>query len=164
MYWSNALRHVPDVGAALRWSRQVLRLGGLFLMDEYVGPNRMQWSQRVLDFNTAFLHTLPEHYLRNPYNPAVQLPRVVRRPDPAGMAAMDCVDSQRVLPEVARHFPEAQVTPTGGAIYLVGLTDIIDNIVAAGDTATLDRALALDQTCVELGETHYATALAIKTG
>jgi SAM-dependent methyltransferase len=165
VYWNNALHHMLDVGEALRWSRQVLRPGGLFLMDDFVGPNRMQWSQRLLDINTAFLHSLPAHYFRDPHDPNLSLSRVAQRPNPQGIIASDpseCADSQRILPELARHFPEAEVTLTGGGIYHLGLNDILDNIVAAGDTATLDRALALDQACVDLGETHYATAMAIK--
>jgi SAM-dependent methyltransferase len=166
VYWNNALHHMLDVGEALRWRRRVLRTGGLLLMDDFVGPTRMQWSQRLLDINNIFLRSLPPEYFRHPSNPNATLPRVVHRPDVNVMIATDpseCADSARILPELARHFPEADVTPTGGGIYVVGLNDVLHNIVAAGDTATLDRMMDLDQACADLGETNYATVMAIKT-
>jgi SAM-dependent methyltransferase len=165
VYWNNALHHMPDVGEALRWSRRVLRTGGLLLMDDFVGPTRMQWSQRLLDINNIFLRSLPPEYFRHPSNPHATLSRAVHRPDVSYLISVDpseCVDSARILPELARHFPEADVTPTGGGIYLVGLNDVLHNIVAAGDTATLDRMMDLDRACADLGETNYATAMAIK--
>lgn len=166
VYWNNALHHMPDAGEALRWSRRVLKAGGLFLMDDFVGPTRMQWSQRTLNINNIFLHSLPAQYFRHPCKPAATLPQAVQRPNVAVMMATDpseCADSARILPELARHFPEADVIPTGGGVYVVGLNDVLHNIVAANDTATLDRAMDLDQACADLGETHYAAAMGIKS-
>jgi SAM-dependent methyltransferase len=166
VYWNNALHHMPDVAEALRWSRRVLKVGGLFLMDDFVGPTRMQWSQRMLNINDIFLHSLPAEYFRHPTRPAASLPHVVHRPNVDVMLATDpseCADSARILPELARHFPEADVIPTGGGVYVVGLNDVLHNIVAANDTATLDRAMDLDQACTDLGETNYATAMGIKS-
>jgi SAM-dependent methyltransferase len=51
VYWNNALHHMFDVKAALEWSRRVLKKGGVFLMDDFVGPDRMQWSDRLLEIN-----------------------------------------------------------------------------------------------------------------
>jgi hypothetical protein len=157
---------MPDAGQALRWSRRVLKAGGLFLMDDFVGPTRMQWSQRMININNIFLHSLPAEYFRDPSRPAATLPQVVHRPNVDVMMATDpseCADSARILPELARHFPEADVIPTGGGIYVVGLNDVLHNIVAANDTATVDRAMDLDQACADLGETNYATAMGIKS-
>ncbi len=61
-----------------------------------------------------------------------------------------------------RIFPDAWVRKTGGGIYHVALNDVLRNILAAQDYALLERLLEYDDQCVELGETHYAVAIAAK--
>lgn len=165
VYWNNALHHMFDVKAALEWSRRVLRQGGVLLMDDFVGPNRMQWSDRLLDINTAVLSALPRDYLRHPMRPGFWVsPRAERAPVSAVIAAdpSECVDSVNILPELMRIFPDAWVRKTGGGIYHVALNDVLHNIVAAQDYALLDQLLDLDEQCVGIGETHYALAIAVK--
>lgn len=48
VYWNNALHHMLDSEAAVRWSRDVLLPGGVFYMNDFVGPSRMQWTDRML--------------------------------------------------------------------------------------------------------------------
>jgi SAM-dependent methyltransferase len=165
VYWNNALHHMFDVKAALEWSRRVLRTGGVLLMDDFVGPTRMQWSDRLLDINTAVLGALPREYLRHPMRPGYWVsPRAERTPVAAVIAAdpSECADSANILPELMRIFPDAWVRKTGGGIYHVALNDVLHNIVAAQDYALLDKLLDLDDQCVAIGETHYAVAIAVK--
>jgi SAM-dependent methyltransferase len=165
VYWNNALHHMFDVKAALEWSWRVLRKGGVLLMDDFVGPTRMQWSDRLLEINTAVLTALPRQYLRHPVRQDLwAAPRAQRTPVSA-VVAMDpseCADSANILPELMRIFPDAWVCKTGGGIYHVALNDVLHNIVAAQDFALLDQLLELDDQCVAIGETHYAVAIAIK--
>jgi SAM-dependent methyltransferase len=165
VYWNNALHHMFDVKAALEWSRRVLRKGGVLLMDDFVGPDRMQWSDRLLDINTAVLTALPRDYLRHPMRPGFWIsPRVERSPVEAVIATdpSECVDSANILPELMRVFPDAWVRKTGGGIYHVALNDVLHNLIAAQDYDLLEKLLELDDQCIEIGETHYAVAIAVK--
>jgi SAM-dependent methyltransferase len=66
VYWNNALHHMPDTPMAVEWSRSVLSPRGMFLLDDYVGPNRIQFSDLTLDLANKVRDMLPEKYLIAP--------------------------------------------------------------------------------------------------
>ena len=71
-----------DVNKALEWSRLILRKGGMFYMDDFVGPSRFQWSDSSLELASRIRSLLSPEYLVNPYDPEVVLSKTIRRPDP----------------------------------------------------------------------------------
>ncbi|RKP45599.1 class I SAM-dependent methyltransferase [Trinickia fusca] len=165
VYWNNSLHHMFDVKAALEWSWRVLRKGGVLLMDDFVGPTRMQWSDQLLAINTSVRQAIPPQYLGVPGRPGQVLPTAVGRPTLAGIMSVDpseCADSANILPELTRIFPNPWVLKTGGGIYHLALNDVLHNIVAAQDYDLLEKLLELDDMCAEKGETHYAVAIAVK--
>lgn len=161
VYWNNALHHMPDTPAAIAWSHAVLKADGLFLMDDYVGASRFQWSERLLAVNRAWWHELPERYRRDPES-GRPLPEP-GRPDVQTLMATDpseAADSERILPALRARFPGVEIVLTGGGVYHVGLNDVLHHLLASGDQAQLEAALALDDALVAEGETHYAVAWA----
>jgi SAM-dependent methyltransferase len=166
VYWNNALHHMPDVDRAIAWSRDHLNDQGIFVMDDFVGPPRMQWSERTLGLATRVRKALPERSLRNPYRPDRSLPAKVRRPIWLAIYLSDpteCADSGRILDGLARWFPAAEVIPTGGVVYNLALMDVIHNLDEVEDAALIDRLLRMDDRCTSLGEFHYAVAIAPKS-
>lgn len=163
--WNQALHHMPDARAAVAWSARVLRPGGLFVMDDYVGATRMQFSDELLEYSTKFRAGLPPAYLADPWFEGKQLPVTCTRMDESALIAVDpseCADSDSILPAIHDHFPTAEVILTGGGVYHCGLNEVLHNIMEAGDTAQLDRALDLDWQAVSCGLTHYGVALGQK--
>lgn len=163
VYWNNALHHMPDVVAAIDWSYEVLKPGGAFLMDDYVGANRFQWSNRMLAANLSFWNLLHENYRHDPESGTIIPPP--SRPDPVSMAVIDpseAVDSERILSTIRLTFPTAEIILTGGGVYHWALNDIMHNILVAGDRVMLENALALDDELIGEGETQYAVVLAMK--
>jgi SAM-dependent methyltransferase len=165
VHWNNSLHHMLDVDFAVSWSHKVLRAGGMFYMDDFIGPRRFQWSDRSLTIASQVRGLLPPRYLKNPNSAEALLPKQMRRPDPLKLEASDpseAADSDRILPSVMKHFPEAEVVLTGGVIYHLALSDAIANFNEVEDRLVLEVLLLLDDLCVELGESLYATALALK--
>jgi len=165
VYWNNSLHHMLDVKAALEWSWRVLKKGGVLLMDDFVGPTLMQWSDKLMQINTTVRQSLPPKYLHHPTQPGYMFPAVVTRLDPQAIQASDpseCADSSNILPELRRLFPGAWIQNTGGGIYLLGLNGVQHNILAAQDFALLEQLLELDDLCAAHGETAYAVAIAVK--
>jgi SAM-dependent methyltransferase len=163
--WHQSLHHMPDVDAALAWSRAVLRRGGILVVHEYVGPTRFQFREKVLVANSRFRQSLPKKFLSNPWAPATKLSAEVTNPDLDELIAADPsegTDSGRILECLGKHFPAAKVRLTGGIIYHLGLNDILHNLVQDGAIDEIDRALALDDEFTNSGETQYAVALAVK--
>ncbi len=175
VYWNNSLHHMFDVDAAVTWSHDVLQTGGLFYMDDFVGPNRRQWSEKALTIGSRIRSLLPERYLKAPQalnappNKSV-LPRTLVREDPERIATADpseAVDSERILAAIKREFPEAIIRPTGGVVYHMTLVGMLQNFDSTDDRdiALLESLLLLDELCIEVPglETHYCVAAAWKT-
>ncbi len=186
VHWNNSLHHMLDVEQAVRWSHHILRRGGLFYMDDFIGPSRFQWSDRNLALVDRILKILPEKYLVKPpgglrkkgikgqikgllgkffLKGPKNLIRSAKRPTVERMIEMDpseAADSGRILEMVKRYFPSAEIVLTGGAVYHLALNDIIYNFDDDRDKHLMELLLVIDDLCSELGENHYATAIGVK--
>ena len=132
-------------------------------MDDFVGPTRMQWSDRMLRMASRVRAALPEKYMKDPHLPERMLRRDVVRPKLWRMYLSDpteCADSAAIIPNLQEIFPNIDITPTGGAIYHLALNDILHNIDEVDDRALLDKILSIDDLCARIGEFHYAVAIA----
>lgn len=161
VYWKDALHHMFSARDAVRWSRDVLSPEGVFFASEFVGPTRMQYSDRQLDMAARARAWLPECYrLGRDGKPA---PDRRQRPSLEGMIAADpseCADSANILPAVRDLFPDAEARRAGGIVYMLALNDILANF--AEDDPMLAAMLTMDDLCVEAGESLYATTWARK--
>ena len=169
VHWNNSLHHMLDADRAVAWSREVLGPGGLFFMDDYVGPDRFQFDARTLRIASSVRGALPERLLRNPHTGDTLLPRRVRNIDPVLLARADpseAPQSSRILGAVQVHFPGVQLQLTGGVVYNLALKDALANFEEsdAEHMALLKGLLTLDDVATdELGaQSQYATALAFK--
>lgn len=149
--WDNSLHHMFDADLAVRTSVEVLAPGGVFVMDDYIGPTYMQISEEVYAFADGVRACLPEQYLTHPDDPTrlltVEAPRIPKeqflRTDPSEMA-----DSGNILSSVRRHMPDATVTPAGGAVYFLALRGLFGNFDPDNETdeSLLAELLELDAT------------------
>jgi SAM-dependent methyltransferase len=165
VYWNSALHHMPDTNAALRWSRERLRDGGVLACDEYVGATRFQHSDAVMAWCNRLLALLPDRLLRRPDQQSL-IPRNIGRIKPEELIAIDpteACDSANILPGIAQHFPGAEIVPTGGALYFIGLNEAFHNFVNEEDIRLLNGLLDIDAAIGRMEETQYAVIFAIKT-
>ena len=161
VHWNNALHHMLDVHAAVQWSREVLADGGVFFMDDYIGPNRLQWTAGMISAASAFRNTLPENLLRDPRDRTRLLSRTVHPTNLDKLIEGDpteAADSESIVPALINQFPALDLTLTGGVIYHAALADILHNIDE--ESPFLAQALALDDKYTSAGLVHYAVALA----
>lgn len=167
VHWDNSLHHMLDVPAAVTWSRDMLRQGGLFYMYDFVGPSRFQWTKPMLELATAVRRALPERYLVDPVNPERMLHRdFTKPPSIESMIAMDpseAADSDRILDSVREVFPGAEVRLTGGVVYSMAFNDVIHHLAWDPLDPILALGMLLDFEAADNGLTHYAAAVALKT-
>jgi ubiquinone/menaquinone biosynthesis C-methylase UbiE len=164
VHWNNSLHHMMDVGQAIEWSWRVLKPGGLFYMDDFVGPDLFQWSPSMLLVATAVRQSLADRFLVNPQNRSAMLPRIVEKIDPERLRRTDpseAAESSRILDLVRQRFPGCEIILTGGVVYHLALSNLLANF-REEDDSLLERLLTLDDLCTATGETHYAVALALK--
>lgn len=166
VYWNNALHHMMDTREAIRWSKDRLKRGGIFAIDDYVGATRNQHSQELIDWGSQLLMTLPER-LRRHWNGREIVPSSCWRVDPVEMAKIDpseCADSESILPAIDEFFPGCEIIKTGGAAYFVALTHTFHNYRSETDLALLSVILNMDQYVSTHGniESQYAVVIAQK--
>jgi SAM-dependent methyltransferase len=166
VHWNNSLHHMLDTAAAIEWSHHVLADDGAFVMDDFVGPSRFQWSEFNLRVASEVRAALPNRLLQRGAD-LTPLHKTVFRKTIKQMLAMDpseAADSSNILPSLRRVFPLARIVLTGGAIYHLALAGVYAqlNTDNEDDRAILDIALQMDDLMSNLGETHYAVAVAFK--
>lgn len=164
VYWDSALHHMLDVHAAVKLSHDILSKGGCFFMHDYVGASRFQWSDFQCKVATQARELLPKRLLRDPSHENAFLPTQISAPNVRDLISMDpseAADSDNIISSVKNIFPNVDITYTGGAIYHMTLNDVIANFEPE-DEPLLLSLLLLDTALIELGESHFAVASAIK--
>jgi SAM-dependent methyltransferase len=165
VYWNNALHHMFDVDKAVSWSAERLMPGGIFAMDDFVGPRRFQWTDENLRWASEVRGALPTRLLRNAWAPGELVRRVVERGSIEELIATDpseAADSDRIIEAIKRTFAHPEIKFTGGALYHLALNDILWNFRSEDDLVILHHILMLDLLLAENGTTHYAVAFARK--
>lgn len=168
VHWNNSLHHMLNVDKAVEWSKVVLKVGGLFYMDDYIGSSRFQWPDEQLDIATRIRKVFEKtKYLIDPRYKDRYLPTTVRRPDEKKHIEIDpseAADSDRIVSAIYKHFPNAEIKITGGVVYHLALNDMLNNFDETDDKILLDLLMIIDELCTNFGQTHYAVALAFKEG
>lgn len=163
VYWNNALHHMKNTDKAVASSQRVLRAGGAFAMDDFIGPDRFQWSENSIKIASWVRGLLPERYLRDPSLQKTSLPTLIKRPKIEELVRVDpseAADSSNIMPSIRKYFPQAEICMTGGVIYHLALSDVLANIDEEVDQELLGMLLKLDDLCSYFGENFYATAFA----
>ncbi|MFA5871102.1 MAG: class I SAM-dependent methyltransferase [Parcubacteria group bacterium] len=168
VHWNNSLHHMLNVFDSVKWSRDILKKGGLFYMDDFIGSSRFQWSDKQLEIASRVRNVFCESkYVRDPdkNSSSGELNINLSRPDIEAMISGDpseAADSERIIDAVGRYFHDVKIIKTGGVIYHLALSDMINNFDEVEDRLILDLLMLVDELCIDLNETHYATAIAIK--
>ncbi len=110
---------------------QLLTPDGWFYLDEYVGPNRFQYSSRHLDQVAAVAELLPDRLLTTVGG---VVKRDFRAPTVDEVIAVDpseAVHSSGILPLLPEFFEVLAERPYGGSLLHVLLADVAQNFHAA---------------------------------
>lgn len=156
VYWDHSLHHMDDPYTALQWSLDHLTPGGWLLINDYFGPNRLQWSRSEVDRCNRFLKKLQsEHGVALPSvpysNPLSRL-RMWRR-DPS-----EAPKSEEIASAVAKVLgtPDA-ITRIGGTIL-----NILGGVVVPrfdDSHSAIDDLVAEDRAALKDGHWHFGFVL-----
>jgi SAM-dependent methyltransferase len=146
-----ALHHVDNLEHLFDEIVASLRPGGLFVVNEYVGPARFQWLDKTQEVMNRILELLPEDYRVNPRNGFVK--ERMDRASPEDIAGVDPSESIRSdeIPELLRsRFDVAYHADFGGTINQFLLADIAANFRDDDpkDVALLDLIALLEELLV----------------
>jgi SAM-dependent methyltransferase len=149
VYWDHALHHMSDVVAAIRWSARAARPGGFVMINDYVGPNRLQCSDLEISRANAFLerHGVAK---RLPRSSVISYLKQWRR-DPS-----EAPQSERILTAILLNLLNAEIRVIGGAmINILGPTVVQ---MVPDDHPLLQDMLREDAALRGEGLSHFACA------
>jgi SAM-dependent methyltransferase len=137
----SALHHFSPLTTVLDRISRWLRPGGFLLVDDFIGPTRMQWTARQLEVINSLLHLLPARLrMRSSGSPKDKFVR----PSRLSMWLSDrseAVESGRILPLLHEFFNVVEVRPYGGSVLHMLLSEIAHNFPT--DDLEAQRALRL---------------------
>ncbi len=123
-----SLHHFAPMRKILGAIDDLLREEGLFLIDEYVGPTRFQWTDDQLAQTNRLLGELPERYRVQWHDGRVREAAV--RPSKLSMILQDpseAVDSAEILPGLREVFDVLEVREYGGTLLHLLFENIAHN-------------------------------------
>jgi 2-polyprenyl-3-methyl-5-hydroxy-6-metoxy-1,4-benzoquinol methylase len=157
------LHHLAPVRVVLQRVYRTLAPDGLLVIDEYIGPNRNQWTPRQLQAANALLAIMPERYrvtpdggLKTSVVRASRLRMILRDPSEA-------VESERILPVVHELFEVVEARGYGGALLHPLLSRIAHNFADADPDgqALLDLCFRAEDMLLQAGEIVHDFIIAV---
>ncbi|MEM8538366.1 MAG: methyltransferase domain-containing protein [Pseudomonadota bacterium] len=154
VYWEHALHHMFDVDHAVAWSVRALKPGGLLVINDYIGPTRLQWRPNEVEMVRQFLRDHAEILGVDPKR--VKLGTPFRRLKQAYRDPSEAPQSDKIEAAYKRHTGEDLNILGGAMIHLGGgfLTGSEDQ-----DPDIHDRLILLDQKARDQGISHFAFGL-----
>ncbi|MEA2907131.1 MAG: hypothetical protein QOI12_4518 [Alphaproteobacteria bacterium] len=163
----SAAHHVFELEHLFAQCHAALKPGGIFVLDEYIGPSRFQTAPNVLAIINDLLATLPPRLRRNlftrdgatinGYTPCSI--SHFERTDPS-----EAIRSAEIMPILRLYFDVAEFRPYGGALLHMLLTGIVGNFDEDDerDAAVLDVLCKFEQHLEAAGiiESDFAAIVA----
>jgi SAM-dependent methyltransferase len=148
----SAIHHVDNLEHALGEIASALHADGLFILLEYVGPTRFQWSDRVQALMARVLDILPESHRALIRNREL-VKRSIERPAVEVVAAADpseAVRSGEILSLMDVYFDVLYRADLGGTLLQYLLADIAGNFRAEDprDRALLELLALFEETLI----------------
>ena len=128
IFANDVLHHITDLEGVYGRIHEALAPKGKLLFNEYVGPNRFQYSDGRMDLINRYFRLIPDHLRFNPYWGGLFWSRF--RTDPDKLIADDpteAVRSEDVLPLARKIFQVEAEYSYGGGLLNPLLYEIIAN-------------------------------------
>ncbi len=156
----SALHRLPDPDAAVARIAQWLAPSGLLYVDEFVGPDRFQWTERQIEIVNRLLACLPEELRRDLSNRGATKTEI-GRPDPERFTRdhpTEAVSPTRIRPALDAHLAPVAIKPYGGAVFHQLFARIMGNFARRPELVRL--ILEFDAILTDLGavESDYLWA------
>ena len=163
----SSIHHVENLENLFSQVHAALRPGGLFFLDEYVGPTRFQWTDVQLRLMNEQLRKLPESLRRSVSERGKVKTEVIRKTldymkasDPS-----EAVRSADIVPLLRQHFKVVEFKGYGGSLLHELLFDIAGNFAQANDgsLARLEELFRIEDDLLESGTLPHDFAYAVAT-
>lgn len=117
IFCEQSLHHFTPIEYAVKKIKRLLKMNGLLLVNEYVGPNRFQWTKEQLQETNKLLNIIPGNY-RTFFNSKLSKEKIYR-PGIIRMILNDgseAAESEQILPVLSNHLSLIDKKDYGGTI------------------------------------------------
>jgi len=124
-----SVHHFRNLDHIFSEVKKTLRPGGLFVLHEFVGPSRFQWTDRQLEIVNGILKLLPDSYCISRKDGRT-LKKRHWRPSIAEMEKVDpseAIRSDEIVDVLSEYFELIEVKELGGTILQILLDGIAGN-------------------------------------
>ncbi|WP_299118665.1 methyltransferase domain-containing protein [uncultured Winogradskyella sp.] len=135
IYFKASLHHFRNIEYLLENKiKPLLKNDGFLIIDEFVGPTRLQFPKHQIKAINKALQLIPKpfrkRYKLNLYKNKVYGPGLARMilADPS-----ECVDSSSIIPAIHRHYSTVYEVGYGGNILTLTLKDIAHHFIDLND-------------------------------
>jgi GT2 family glycosyltransferase/SAM-dependent methyltransferase len=152
--FEQSLHHVDRLDDVLDQCRDVLAPDGLFVFNEYVGPDRFQWSDEAQRLMDSILRILPESHRTDPVSGFVKTAMVRATVDQViAVDPSEAIHSASIPAACSARFDLVEKRAFGGTLLQFMLADIIANFDPddARDAALLRLLTLLEKELIEAG-------------
>lgn len=152
--WDHSLHHMPDIDAALAWSVARLNPGGWLMINDYFGPNRLQWRRDEVQLCNRLLDEIDRTHgtrLRRVRRSNILTRLRMHHRDPS-----EAPHSEAIAAAITRHLGAA-VKPVGGLVMNI-LGGIVVPAFPENHPATA-ALVAADRAALAAGKWHFGFAL-----
>lgn len=131
-----ALHHFYPMRAALERIKNLLKPGGLLIVDDFAGPSRFQWTARQLQAANAMLALIPAAYRKR--WPDGRIKKKIDAPGRLRMKLADpseAAESSLILPLLREIFTPREIKNKGGTLVCLVFFEIAHHYLQADETA-----------------------------
>jgi ubiquinone/menaquinone biosynthesis C-methylase UbiE len=125
-----SLHHFVSLDRLMREINKSLKRDGVFIINEFVGPDKFQWTDRQLELANSLLSLMPDKYKIKHYDKKVR--RKIYRPGLLRMRIYDpseAIESSRIVPLARQIFDVIEDRNYGGTILQILFQDIANNFM-----------------------------------
>jgi SAM-dependent methyltransferase len=163
----SSIHHTERLEHVFAQVHQALKSGGYFFMDEFIGPDRFQWTDEQVAAMNEELHRIPRDLRRLISDNRKFKDRVVRKTAAEITAAdpSEAVRSSEIIPLLSQHFSVVEIKGYGGPLIHELLYDIAGNFVEdnRGSIDHLKRLFEVEDELISAGKLNHDFAVIIAT-
>lgn len=166
VFFNASLHHFKNMGTFLERMRKTLKPSGYLVINEFVGANRMLYDKTQMAAINEGLQRLDKSYrtiyrtslTKNRYYGSGLLRMLISDPS-------ECVESERILPEIHRLFTTVEEKGYGGNILMPLLKDLSHHFMSCGprEEETLRGLFALEDEYLQHHTSDYLFGIYTKS-
>lgn len=170
IFFNSSLHHMSKMDQIVSQTASALKPDGFLFINEYIGPNRFDLSEREKEVIQAVYTLIPERYrVSLSKNNFGALQNKVQFPNPIDVANVDpseAVCSQEIVPTIEKYFKIIEFNKLGGTALQFLLQNIAGHFREEDpdSKAVLELILKAEETLISVGDlsTHFAFIVACK--